>query len=49
MFFELANGFGIMTKVYDPFDYLANSLGINLVNYVNAVSVRLISGRFDSP
>jgi hypothetical protein len=28
--FELTNGFGVMTNVYDPFDYLANSLGISL-------------------
>ena len=28
--FELTDGFGIMTNVYDPFDYLANALGISL-------------------
>jgi hypothetical protein len=26
--FELTNGFGLMSNVYDPFDYLANALGI---------------------
>lgn len=26
--FELTNGFGVMSNVYDPFDYPANALGI---------------------
>ncbi|MDM7993084.1 MAG: hypothetical protein QUS11_07190 [Candidatus Fermentibacter sp.] len=26
--FELTNGFGVMSNVYDPFDYLANAFGI---------------------
>jgi hypothetical protein len=26
--FELTNGFGVMTDVFDPFDYLANGIGI---------------------
>jgi hypothetical protein len=26
--FEATDGFGIMTNVYDPFDYLANALGV---------------------
>ena len=28
--FELLNGFGVMTNVYDPWDLLANALGIVL-------------------
>lgn len=28
--FELLNGFGVMTNVYDPWDLLANALGIGL-------------------
>ncbi|MCJ7716550.1 MAG: hypothetical protein MUO54_08525 [Anaerolineales bacterium] len=28
--FELTNGFGVMSNVYDPWDYLANALGIGL-------------------
>ena len=28
--FELTNGFGVMSNVYDPWDYLANVLGIGL-------------------
>jgi hypothetical protein len=28
--FELTDGFGVMTNVYNPFDYLANALGVAL-------------------
>ena len=28
--FELTNGFGVMSNTYDPWDYLANFLGISL-------------------
>ena len=28
--FEFTNGFGLLTNVYDPWDYLANALGIGL-------------------
>jgi hypothetical protein len=34
--FEFTNGFGIMTNVYDPFDYLANAIGIGLAICVDA-------------
>jgi hypothetical protein len=40
--FELTNGLGIMTNVYDPFDYLANALGVALAYLVDAVSARVI-------
>ena len=40
--FELADGFGIMTNVYDPFDYLANALGVALAYSVDVVSARFI-------
>ncbi len=43
--FELTNGFGIMTNVYDPVDYLANALGVALAYGVDAVSARLIPAR----
>jgi hypothetical protein len=33
--FELTNGFGIMTNVYDPFDYIANAIGIGLAVFVD--------------
>ena len=47
--FELTDGFGIMTNVYDPFDYLANALGVGLVYCVDAVSVRLLRGKGGRP
>jgi len=33
--FELTNGFGFMTNVYDPRDYLANALGITMALVVD--------------
>lgn len=35
--FEWTNGFGVMTNVYDPFDYLANGLGVTLAFCVDLV------------
>ncbi len=40
--FELTDGFGIMTNVYDPFDYLANALGVALAVCVDLVSARIL-------
>jgi hypothetical protein len=40
--FEATNGFGVMTNVYDPVDYLANVLGIALACCVDLISARLI-------
>jgi hypothetical protein len=40
--FELADGFKIMANVYDPFDYLANALGVALAYSVDVVSGRII-------
>jgi len=42
--FELTNGFGIMTNVYDPFDYLANAIGVGLAYCVDIASLRLLRG-----
>ena len=39
--FELTNGFGLMTNVYDPWDFLANALGIGL-----ALVIDLLINRF---
>jgi hypothetical protein len=39
---ELADGFGFMTNVVDPFDYLANALGVALAYDVDVVSARII-------
>ena len=43
--FELTNGFGIMTNVYDPFDYAANVIGIGLAVCVDQLSFRIIPKR----
>ena len=46
--FELTNGFGVMTNVYDPFDYLANSLGIVLAYCVDLASAGIMQARSSS-
>ena len=38
--FELTNGFGIMSNVYDPWDYLANALGIGLALGIDLLVTR---------
>jgi hypothetical protein len=38
--FELTDGFGVMTNVYDPFDYLANGLGVALAFCADLVLAR---------
>lgn len=38
--FEATNGFGVMTNIYDRFDFLANALGVAL-----GVAVDLIASR----
>ena len=38
--FELTDGFGVMTNVYDPFDYLANALSVALACCVDFISAR---------
>jgi hypothetical protein len=40
--FECANGFGIMSNVYDPLDYLANAIGIGLAICVDAGLSRVL-------
>ncbi len=47
--FEFTNGFGIMTNVYDPFDYLANALGVALAYFVDAILARVIPAGPASP
>ena len=47
--FEFTNGFGIMTNVYDPFDYLANALGVALAYFVDVVSACFIPAGPTSP
>ncbi len=36
--FEVTDGFGVMTNVYDPLDVVANALGIGLALAVDAVA-----------
>lgn len=33
--FEATNGFGVMTNVYDPADFVANALGVGLASVVD--------------
>lgn len=40
--FELTNGFAVMTNVYDPFDYLANGIGIALAYCADLVLTRMV-------
>jgi len=39
--FELLNGFGMMSNVYDPWDYLANALGIGLALGIDLLLTKL--------
>ena len=43
--FEITNGFGIMSNVYDQFDLLANALGVGLAIAVDLGSERLLDVR----
>ncbi len=47
--FEFTNGFGIMTNVYDPFDYLANALGVALAYCVDLILARVMPAGSMSP
>lgn len=38
--FELTDGFGVMSNVYDPFDLLANALGVALAWCIDGASSR---------
>ena len=46
--FELTDGFGVMTNVYDPYDYLANAAGIALAVGVEIVMDRVLQRRVRS-
>ena len=46
--FELTNGFGIMSNVYDPLDLLANAIGIVFALAVDVVLDHLQVRRFDA-
>ncbi len=46
--FELTNGFGVMSNVYDPFDYLVNCMGIFLAYCADLATARIIQARSSS-
>jgi hypothetical protein len=39
--FEITNGFGVMTNVYDRFDFVANAVGVGLALAVDIVANRI--------
>jgi hypothetical protein len=41
--FELLDGFGIMTNVFDPYDLVANAIGVGLAFVVDIVLDRILS------
>jgi hypothetical protein len=47
--FELADGFKFMANVYDPFDYLADALGVALAYLVDVLTVRLVLDNPEGP
>jgi hypothetical protein len=40
--FEATNGFGVMSNTYDPFDFLANAMGVALAIGVDILSARIL-------
>jgi biotin transporter BioY len=46
--FEATNGFGVMTNTYDPFDFLANVVGVALAIGADVVSARIMESRSNS-
>lgn len=43
--FEALDGFGVMSNVYDPFDFAANAVGIGLAFATDAVAGRISARR----
>jgi hypothetical protein len=43
--FEWTDGFGVMANVSDPFDYLADALGVALACSVDVISARIIRAK----
>jgi hypothetical protein len=39
--FEATNGFGVMVNVYDPFDFIANAVGVGLALAVDMIASRV--------
>lgn len=47
--FELTNGFGVMSNVYDPWDYLANVLGVGLALGIDLLVNRSLNKHMVEP
>jgi hypothetical protein len=43
--FEVTNGFGVMSNVYDPADLMANAAGVGVALVVDLVSRRFVATR----
>ena len=43
--FEATNGFGMLTNVYDPVDYVANAIGIGLAVLVDIATAAVLARR----
>ena len=41
--FEITNGFGLMTNVYDPLDLVANAVGVALAAAIDVASSRQLA------
>lgn len=45
--FEVTNGFGVMTNVYDRVDFVANGVGVGLGLSIDAVAARINAWRLN--
>ena len=45
--FEATDGFGVMTNVYDRFDFVANAVGIGLALLIDTVASRISTLRLN--
>ena len=45
--FEAANGFGVMTNVYDRFDFVANAVGVGFALAIDTVASRIDTRRMN--
>jgi hypothetical protein len=45
--FEATNGFGVMTNVYDRFDFVANAVGVGLALAIDTVASRINTWRMN--
>jgi len=45
--FEATNGFGVMTNMYDRFDFVANAVGVGLALAIDIVTSRINTRRMN--